>query len=238
MNQIHASAFIGPKVQLGSNNIIGPNVVLLGPTVIGDDNWIGPGATIGTPPEVRSAPHLAIWDEVDELQPTVIGSRNIIREGVSVQRSNYRQTSLGDECFVMSRAYIAHDCIIEDGVTISANVSLAGHCHIQTKSTLGLASTFHQFSVVGTGAMVGMSSAVTKDVPPYAMFYGVPGSIRGANTRGMAAHGFDSASIQEWDESLRENGHQAKSQNANLVELNKSWLKTLENVRLRDCERS
>ena len=237
MNDIHSSAFIGPGVILGSNNFIGPNAVLFGPLEIGDDNWIGPGVTIGTPPEVRSAPHLAIWNETDKSKPTVIGSRNIFREGVSIQRSNYRQTTVGSDCFIMSRAYIAHDCVVEDNVTISANVSLAGHCHIQEKATLGLASTFHQFSVVGTGAMVGMSAAVTKDVPPYAMFFGVPGVIRGANTRGMAAHGFKDDSIMQWDEALMQHGYKARSQNKKLNELFESWLSAVAEVQLNESER-
>jgi UDP-N-acetylglucosamine acyltransferase len=237
MNDIHSSAFIGPGVILGSNNFIGPNAVLFGPLEIGDDNWIGPGVTIGTPPEVRSAPHLAIWSETDKSKPTVIGSRNIFREGVSIQRSNYRQTTVGSDCFIMSRAYIAHDCVVENNVTISANVSLAGHCHIQAKATLGLASTFHQFSVVGTGAMVGMSAAVTKDVPPYAMFFGVPGVIRGANTRGMAAHGFEDDSIMQWNEALMQNGYKARPQNKKLNELFESWLSAVAEVQLNESER-
>lgn len=237
MNDIHETAIIGDGVRIGSSNVIGPFAVLIGPLVIGDGNWIGPGVTIGTPPEVRSAPHVPIWNDVDGAKAIMIGSRNVLREGVSIQRANYRHTAIGDNCFVMSRAYIAHDCIVEDGVTISANVSLAGHCHIQAKSTLGLASTFHQFSVVGTGAMVGMSSAVTKDVPPYAMVYGVPGIIRGANTRGMSAHGFDEETIQEWSDSLMQDSHQAKSQNTDLIELKKSWLNAIEKVRLSELER-
>ena len=144
---------------------------------------------------------------------------------------------MGDDCFIMSRAYIAHDCVVEDNVTISANVSLAGHCHIQAKATLGLASTFHQFSVVGTGAMVGMSAAVTKDVPPYAMFFGVPGVIRGANTRGMAAHGFEDDSIVQWDEALKKLGYEARSQSTHLQELHTSWLNAVSNVGLKDSER-
>ena len=137
----------------------------------------------------------------------------------------------------MSRAYIAHDCVVEDNVTISANVSLAGHCYIQNKATLGLSSTFHQFSVVGTGAMVGMSAAVTKDVPPYSMFFGVPGVIRGANTRGMAAHGFDEDTIAQWDIALKKLGYEACPQNAPLKELHASWLNAVTNVRLKDSER-
>ena len=237
MNVIHSSAFIGPGVTLGSNNFIGPNVVLFGPLTIGDENWIGPGVIVGTPPEVRGAPHRADWEEFTESNRTTIGSRNVIREGVSIQRANYRNTVLGSDCFIMSRAYIAHDCVIEDSVTISANVSLAGHCHIQTKSTLGLASTFHQFSVVGTGAMVGMSAAVTKNVPPYSMFFGVPGVIHGANIRGMAAHGFGAACVGDWDESLMEHGHKARPQNKKLNELFESWLNTVAEVQLNESER-
>jgi UDP-N-acetylglucosamine acyltransferase len=237
INNIHSSAFIGPGVNIGSNNIIGPNVVLFGPLTIGGDNWFGPGVVIGSPPEVRSAPHLADWDEASPTNETRIGNGNIIREGVSIQRSNYRQTVVGDNCFIMSRAYIAHDCVIDNSVTISANVSLAGHCHIQTKSTLGLASTFHQFSVVGSGAMVGMSAAVTRNVPPYAMFYGVPGVIKGANTRGMTAHGFDAESIAEWDYELKNEGYTAQTKNTDLRKLNESWLEAVKNVQLKEHER-
>jgi UDP-N-acetylglucosamine acyltransferase len=237
INNIHSTAFIGPGVNIGSNNIIGPNVVLFGPLTIGDDNWFGPGVVIGSPPEVRGVPHLADWNEVLGTHETVVGDRNIIREGVSIQRANYRNTLLGDDCFIMSRAYLAHDCVVENNVTISANVSLAGHCHIQAKATLGLASTFHQFSVVGTGAMVGMSAAVTKDVPPYAMFYGIPGVIRGANTRGMVAHGFDAACVSEWDESLIQHQYKATSQNKKLNELFESWLIAVAEVRLNESER-
>ena len=237
-NDVHPSVIVGPDVHLGANNIIGPNVVLLGPLEIGDSNWIGPGVVIGSPPEVRSAPHEALWNATSNARLTKIGSRNIIREGVSIQRSNYRHTTIGDDCFIMSRAYIAHDCVIGDEVTISANVSLAGHCVIQSKSTLGLASTFHQFSVVGSGAMVGMSAAVTRDVPPYAMFYGVPGSIKGANSRGMAAHGFDTVTIENWESSLTSNGKDATSDDAKIIDYLTKWEHAKENVHLKDHEKN
>lgn len=237
MNDIHKSAIIGPGVSMGVRNTIGPNVVLIGPLKIGDDNWFGPGVTIGTPPEVRSAPHGDGWNTESISSPTLIGSRNIIREGVSIQKANYRQTTIGDDCFIMSRAYIAHDCLISDGVTISANVSLAGHCHIQSRATLGLASTCHQFTVIGTGAMIGMSSAVTKNVPPYAMIYGVPGSIRGANLRGMEAHGFDSSLTTQWHVALLSDGNEAAIEDLKLTELKSTWIQAIQNVHLKDSER-
>ena len=48
-NAIHPTAVLGPEVDLGSGNTIGPGVVLLGPLRIGDDNGQEP------PPSLRAA---------------------------------------------------------------------------------------------------------------------------------------------------------------------------------------
>jgi acyl-[acyl carrier protein]--UDP-N-acetylglucosamine O-acyltransferase len=69
------------------------------------------------------------------------------------------------------------------------------------------------------------------------MFFGVPGIIKGANTRGMSAHGFEDDSIAQWDEALKTLGHEARSQSTHLEELRASWLKAVTNVRLKDSER-
>jgi acyl-[acyl carrier protein]--UDP-N-acetylglucosamine O-acyltransferase len=82
-----------------------------------------------------------------------------------------------------------------------------------------------------------MSAAVTKDVPPYSMFFGVPGVIRGANTRGMAAHGFEDDSIVQWDEALKKLGYEARPQNKKLNELFESWLSAVAEVQLNESER-
>lgn len=203
-NEIHSTALIGADVEIGHHNFIGPNVVLIGPISIGDGNWIGPGVVIGTPAEVRSQQHFSSNSKPERVSLITIGNNNIIREGVSIQRGAYRETSIGNDCFIMTRAYIAHDCSIGNQVTISANSSLAGHCIVQDRSNLGLASSFHQFGVIGIGAMVGMGSVVTKPVPPYAKTYGVPAKVHGANVRGMIAN-FDKNEVEKWNEVLLEN---------------------------------
>ena len=46
-----------------------------------------------------------------------------------------------------------------------------------------------QRRVIGPGAMVGMGSVVTRDVPPFAKAYGNPCRVRGANAVGMTRGG-------------------------------------------------
>lgn len=185
MNRIHPSAVVGANVRLGDDNTIGPFVVLSGNVEIGDRNWIGSGVKIGPPPEVRSVLHGADWLDSAEGPGVRIGSRNVIREDVKVHGGWKTTTSLGDGLFVMNGCYIAHDCELEDGITLAAGVSLAGHVKIGIGASLGLSATVHQQRVIGALAMIGMSSVVTHDIPPFVKAFGNPCRIRGVNSVGM-----------------------------------------------------
>ena len=61
-NKIHPTALIGPQVDMGTNNIIGPGTVIIGPCEIGDNNWIGPYSVIGTPGEYEGLQHPEAWN--------------------------------------------------------------------------------------------------------------------------------------------------------------------------------
>ncbi len=193
VNSIHATAILSGDVRLGTGNTIGPNVVIIGPVQIGDDNWIGTGVVIGAPPEVRSWPHPR-----DAIVPSSgngirIGSGNIIREYAQIHQGWKAQTIVGDGSFVMNQVYVAHDCSIADNATLASGVSLAGHVRIGRGANLGMRVTVHQRRIVSDGAMVGMSSAVTRDVPPFATVYGVPARIAGSNRVAMERAGLSVA---------------------------------------------
>lgn len=196
MNTIHPTAVIGPGVHLGSGNTIGPWVVLLGPVRIGDDNWIGPGVTIGTPPEVRGTPHTAQWTAASEGPGVRIGSRNVLREQTLVHAGTGRTTTIGDDCFVMNKVYVAHDSEVGDGATLASTVTMGGHVQVGQGANLGLGTVVHQRRVIGPGAMVGMGSVVTRDVAPFALVYGTPARVHGANVVGMTRSGVDSATVE------------------------------------------
>lgn len=188
-NHVHPLAMIGPDVTMGSGNTIGPFAVLMGRVVLGDDNWIGSGVTIGAPPEVRGWEHPQSWDDVAG-GGVEIGDRNVLREHAQVHQGWKAVTTIGNDAFIMNQVYLAHDVHVGDSVTLASSVLLAGHSVLGDHANLGMATTVHQRVVIGEGVMIGMSAVVTRDVPPFAKAYGSPARVRAVNTVGMQRRGF------------------------------------------------
>ena len=184
MNEIHPTAIIGPDVELGRDNVIGPFAVLTGPVRLGDSTWLGAGVVIGAPPEVRSFDHRteAVGHEPAGVH---IGSGNRIREYAQIHQGWKQTTRIGDDTFIMNQSYVAHDGVLGDGVTLASSCLLAGHVRIGDGANLGLGVAVHQFSSIGAGAMIGMGAVVTRDIPAFAMAYGNPARVRGANRVGL-----------------------------------------------------
>jgi len=205
-NRIHPTAIIGDDVVFGVGNSIGPYTVIMGPCTIGDENWIGPNVCIGGPPEMRGAHHPLGWAGEAGNGPVEIGNRNVVREFTSIQGPTTGTTRLGDDCYLMDKVHIPHDCTVEDRVTISCSVMLGGHTHLGAGSNIGLSSVIHQRIVIGRGAMIGMGSVITKHIPPFALAYGSQARVRGANIVGLTRSGFDEDTSRQVDEALKAEG--------------------------------
>jgi UDP-N-acetylglucosamine acyltransferase len=198
MNNIHPTAIISDDVVLGTGNIIGPHVVICGPCEIGNDNWFGPGVIIGTPGEYQGKIHAISWTEGSGGK-VVIGSRNVIRELVTIHVSPETETRIGNDCYIMSKCYIPHDAVIEDEVKLATTVLLGGFVHIGRTSYLGMGAIVHQRLVIGAGSMVGMGSVVTKHIPPLAKTSGSPARVRGFNILKSDAFGFSESDKEVFD---------------------------------------
>jgi UDP-N-acetylglucosamine acyltransferase len=196
VSHVHPSAVIGDGVELGERVTIGPNAVVLGPAKIGDDCWIGPGCVIGTPPEITSVEHNSQWQAPLPLAGVEIGPRTVVRELSTIHQGSYRPTRIGADCWLLNRVYVAHDCQIGDRVTLSAGTSLGGHIQVGDAVNVGMNAVVHQRRVIGPGAMVGMGSVVTRDVPPFAKAYGSPCRLAGVNEVGMSRAGISARDIQ------------------------------------------
>lgn len=203
MNRIHPSATVSTDAVLGDGNVIGPNAVIHSGVRLGDGNWIGAGVVLGAPPEVRSFVHPRDSGDSHGLGLR-IGSENVIREAVQIHQGSQRETLIGDGAFIMNQTYVAHDCELGDAVTLASSVLLAGHVSIAARANLGLGTKVHQFRSVGRGAMVGMGSVVTADIPAFAKAYGVPARIAGANVVGMQRSGIAEIDATELDRLYRE----------------------------------
>jgi UDP-N-acetylglucosamine acyltransferase len=183
---------VGPQVKLGAGCELISHVVVAGDTTIGARTRIFPFAAIGHPPQ----------DLKYQGEPTrvVIGEECIIRESVTVHpgtKAGNFLTTVGDRCFILAYAHVAHDCRIGNNVVLSNTVMLAGHCHIGDYAILGGGVGIHQFVRVGHHAFIGGMSAIEKDVIPYGMAVGNRAILAGLNVIGLRRRGFSRDSIHE-----------------------------------------
>jgi UDP-N-acetylglucosamine acyltransferase len=114
----------------------------------------------------------------------------VIREYVTVHQPADDTTRIGDRCYLMSYAHVPHDATLGDAVTLSNSAQLGGHTIVGDNANIGLSAVVHQRLAIGGGAMVGMGSVVTKHVPPFAVVYGNPARLAGANRVGLQRAGF------------------------------------------------
>ncbi len=89
----------------------------------------------------------------------------------------------------MTYVHVAHDCVLEEHVTLANSVQLAGHVHIEEHATVGGSSPIHQFVRIGRYAFIGGGSRVPQDVPPYTRAAGNPLKLYGINTIGLTRAG-------------------------------------------------
>jgi UDP-N-acetylglucosamine acyltransferase len=189
-NHIHASAIIGPDVELGDENVVGPGAILMGRVRVGSRNWIGPGVILGGVPDIYGYPknHWEFsWETFSETSDfgVSIGSGNVFKEFVTVHAGSHRDTVISSNCYLMPRSHLGHDCWVGDSVMLSPSVQVAGHVAIGRSAVLGMGSLVHQFSAIGPVAMIGMGAVVRGQVEPCRTVVGEPHRVSGINKVGL-----------------------------------------------------
>jgi UDP-N-acetylglucosamine acyltransferase len=184
---IGAYCVIGADVEIGDGSEVAAHVVIDGPTRIGRENRIHSFASIGGDPQDKK-----FHGERSEL---VIGDRNRIREFVTINQGAKDATRIGSDNYLMGRAHIAHDCIIDNSVVVTSAVQIAGHCHVWSGSNIGLGTVVHQGVQIGPGAMIGLGSAIRKEVGAFTITLGNPARTTGVNVIGLSRRGCDEDAI-------------------------------------------
>jgi UDP-N-acetylglucosamine acyltransferase len=199
---IHPTAIIDPGARLGSQVTVGPHVVIEGPAQIGDEceiqahaviaghvilgsrNVIGYGAVVGGEPQ-----DFAFRPQV--CSAVHIGDGNRIREYCTIHRGSKENTAtvIGDGCYLMGGAHLAHNVRLGDRVVVANNALLGGYVQVEEGVFIGGGCVFHQFIRVGRLAICQGASAFSKDIPPYTMAAERNG-VAGLNTVGMRRAGF------------------------------------------------
>lgn len=207
--QIHPTAVVDPKAQLGEGVVIGPysvvgsnvslgdrvelksHVVVEGRTQIGHETIIYPFASIGHAPQ-----DLKYHGEESEL---IIGHNNTIREHCTMNpgtESGAMKTVVGNNGLFMMSTHVAHDCVVGDNVIMANNATLGGHVEVGNHVLIGGLAAVHQFVRIGSFAVIGGMSGVESDVIPYGRVKGERAFLAGLNIVGLERNGFDKDQIR------------------------------------------
>lgn len=217
MTNIHPSAIVDPRAQIGTNVTIGPycviggdvtlgnnvelksHVVVEGRTSIGENTKVYPFAVLGAAPQ-----DLKYRGEQSQL---IIGKNNTIREHVTMHpgtESGGMKTVVGDNCLFMVAIHVAHDCIIGNNVIMANNATLGGHVIVGDYVLIGGLAAVHQFIRIGSYAVIGGMSGVESDVIPFGRVKGERASLAGLNLVGLERGGFDKNTIKILNKATRQ----------------------------------
>lgn len=81
---------------------------------------------------------------------------------------------IGDFLFCLSGSVINHNDIIEDRVTLTSGVTLAGDIHVEAGCYFGQSCSVRELLHIGRGSLIGMGAVVLKDVAPNSVMVGNP----------------------------------------------------------------
>jgi UDP-N-acetylglucosamine acyltransferase len=197
--RVHPSCKIGPycviaaDVELGKGCHLVSHVAIEGPTKIGADNGFFPFCSIGMAPQ-----DLTYAGEPTRLE---IGDSNEIREFVTINRGTVKGggvTRIGDNNLIMAYTHIAHDCQIGCHVIMANAATLGGHVTVEDWANVGALCPVHHFVRIGTHAIIGGGSTITRDVLPFSKTSAERGThAYGLNAIGLERRGFTKERIKK-----------------------------------------
>lgn len=176
---------VGPEVRIEANVDLGPHAVVVSHSRIGPRCRIHAHAVIGDAPQDLAFAGGTSWVE--------IGAGVTIREGVTIHRGTKPDTvtRVGDDCFLMANAHLAHNVVLGRRVIVANGALLAGYVEVGDNAFISGNALIHQFCRIGRLAMIGGGSAISRDVPPFCTTHsGAYNEVVGLNIVGLRRAGF------------------------------------------------
>jgi UDP-N-acetylglucosamine acyltransferase len=213
--QIHPSAIVDGRAEIGAGTIVGPYCVIGAEVALGQDCWLQHHVTLSGPTRAGARnkfyAYCSIGQQTQDLkyqgEPTYldIGDENTFREFVTINRSTTSEgkTRVGSRGNFLAYSHIGHDCTVGDEVVFSNNATLAGHVQMGNHAVMGGLTAVHQFCRIGRFAIMGGCSKIVQDVPPFMIADGNPAEIRGVNLVGLERQGFTPESVKWIKEAFR-----------------------------------
>ena len=196
---LHDGVRIGPfchvssAAELGAGTELISHAAVLGNTKVGENCLLYPHAVLGCGPQV-------IGLRESSESRLEVGAGSVFREYATAHSGMPKYgglTRVGENCYIMIGAHIAHDCTIGNNVVMANNVSLAGHIEVGDNVWFGGLAAVHQFSRIGRNAFIGGGAIVVEDVIPFGSVVGNHAKLAGLNMVGLKRRGFTKTDLHE-----------------------------------------
>lgn len=185
-NGISRKAIVSTSARLGIGVQIDDFAIIHAGVILHDRVVVRSHAVIGSPAEkdgFLDKPGMGVE----------IGEGTHVSEHVTIHSGIIRKTTIGKNCFLLTKSHIGHCAIIGDGVTISCAVLVGGESIVGNGANLGLGAILHQKANVGSWAMVGANSFVPKNrrIIPGNVYIGSPIRFLKKNLVGLKRAGIN-----------------------------------------------
>ena len=118
-----------------------------------------------------------IHPDIHIPQTTTVGRGSVINVGAFISCN----VQIEENVYIQPHANVGHDCILAKGCVISGFANIGGNCYIGKKSYIGLSTCIKQGIKIGDGTIIGMASAVYKDIPSDVIAIGNPARVMKKN---------------------------------------------------------
>lgn len=169
-------------VEIGSDCLVYPNVVIRERTCIGDRAIIHPGAVIGAD-GFGFAQEGKRHRKIPQIGRVVIGDDVEVGANSTIDRAAFGETRIGNGVKIDNLVQVAHNVVIGDNTVIAALAGLSGSLTVGENVMMGGQAGLAGHIEIGDRAVVAAQSGVAKSIPPDTVVSGYPASEHGLQKR-------------------------------------------------------
>ncbi len=175
-----ADTYVGPNVVVEEGVELGRQVELVGNiyvyanTRIGDHVLIKPGAVIGGEGYEQSPDKFGRLHLMPHLGGVIIEENVMIGSCTCVDRGVFGHTIIKSGARIDNLVHIAHNVVVGHNSLVIANAMIGGSTIIGDNTRIAPSASLLNSIRIGDNCIVGMASAVLRDVPSNDVVYGVP----------------------------------------------------------------
>jgi len=176
---VDPTAYVGPFVYIGRSSI-GPGTVILGHSYIYDRCQVGAnvtihaGCVIGADGFGYEQNPDGDWEKFPQLGGVIIEDDVELHAMTHVAQGAISPTVIGQGSKIDAQCHIAHNVVIGKRCVITAHAELSGGVQVGDGVWIAPGVCVREKVRIGSRAVIGMGSAVTKDVPEGITVMGAP----------------------------------------------------------------